>query len=87
MSVKPQPPPPCLQTLQEQLPAATAKVLDLGTQALARRRGFLRRTPRKIPMPHFLQGLLALAPETDLSLERIASAIGLTFWAGSSPVA
>jgi hypothetical protein len=78
MNVKPQSPPPCLQTLQEQLPAATAKVLDLGTEALARGCGFLRRTPRKIPMPNFLQGLLALAPETDLSLERIASVIGLT---------
>jgi Transposase DDE domain len=78
MNVKLQPPPLCLQTLQEQLPAATAKVLDLGTEALARHCGFLRRTPRKIPMPHFLQGLLALAPETDLSLERMASVIGLT---------
>jgi hypothetical protein len=78
MNVKPQPPPACLQTLQEQLPAATAKVLDLGTEALARRCGFLRRTPRKIPVPNFLQGLLALAPETDLSLERIAGVIGLT---------
>jgi len=78
MNVKTQPPPPCLQTLQEQLPAATAKILDLGTEDLARRCGFLHRTPRKIPIPNFLQGLLALAPETDLSLERIASVIGLT---------
>jgi len=78
MNVKPQPPHPFLKAIQEQLPAATAKILDLPTETLARRYGFLRRTPRKIPIPHFLQALLALAPERDLSLERAASVIGLT---------
>jgi hypothetical protein len=31
----------------------------------------------KVPIPKFLKGLLALAPETDPSLERMASVVGL----------
>jgi len=54
--------------------------LDLG--ALARQSGFLIRSPRKIPMPKFVQALLALASEPLLSLERAASVIGLA--AGTS---
>ena len=64
-------------TLQQQLPAAVARLQDLNAEALARRSGFLARSPRKIPIPKFLKGLLALAPEKDLSLERTASVIGL----------
>jgi len=63
--------------LAQQLPAAVAKLHHIEAEALARRSGFLRRTPRKILMPDFLKGLLALAPETNLSLERTASVIGL----------
>jgi Transposase DDE domain len=70
---------PCrfFNTLQQQLPAAAARLQDIPAEALARRSGFLARSPRKIPMGHFLKGLLALAPETNLSLERTASVIGL----------
>ena len=64
-------------SLQQQLPAAVARLQDLDAEALARRSGFLARAPRKIPMPKFLRGLLALAPEKNLSLERAASVIGL----------
>jgi hypothetical protein len=54
-----------------------ARLQDIDAEPLARRSGFLVRSPRKIPIPKFLQGLLALAPETDLSLERVASVVGL----------
>src|SRR6266481_4727082 len=64
-------------TLQQQLPAILSKLQDLDTEALARQSGFLQRSPRKIPIPKFLQGLLAVAPETHLTLEHIASVIGL----------
>jgi len=64
-------------SLQQQLPAAVARLQDIDAEALARRSGFLARAPRKIPIPKFLKGLLALAPEQDLSLERAASVIGL----------
>ena len=43
----------------------------------ARQSGFLRRSPRKIPMLDFLLGLLAVAAECCLSLERVAAVIGL----------
>jgi len=64
-------------TLQQQLPAILAKLQDLDVEALARQSGFLKRCPRKIPMLDFLRALLALAPETHLSLERIASVVAL----------
>jgi len=51
----------------EQLPAA----------ALARATGFLRRIPRKIPLPDFLAALVALGAETKLSLERVAKVVAL----------
>ena len=53
------------------------RLQDIDAEALARHSGFLARSPRKIPIDQFLKGLLALAPETDLSLERAASVIGL----------
>jgi hypothetical protein len=55
------------QTIQE----------DLDAEALARSSGFLRRCPRKIPMTDFLLALLALAAESFLTLERVASVIAL----------
>ena len=64
-------------TLQPQISAAVARLQAIHAEALARRSGFLARSPRKIPILKFLQGLLALAPEKDLSLERAASVIGL----------
>jgi len=66
-----------LDTFAAQLPATLAKLQDLNVEALARQTGFLERNPRKIPMLSFLQGLLAVAPENDLSLEHVASVIGL----------
>jgi hypothetical protein len=49
----------------------------LDAQALARRSGFLRRRPRKIPMADLLLAFCALAGESVLSLERIAAVVGL----------
>jgi hypothetical protein len=50
---------------------------QLPAEALARASGFLKRAPRKIPIPAFLAALIALGSETVLSLERIAKVIGL----------
>jgi IS4 transposase len=50
---------------------------QLPAESLARASGFLRRTPRKIPIPAFLAALIALGAETVLSLERIAKVIAL----------
>ena len=49
----------------------------LPAETLARVAGFLKRTPRKIPIPFLLAALVALGAETNLSLERIAKVIGL----------
>jgi hypothetical protein len=49
----------------------------LDAEALARRSGFLRRRPRKIPIADLLLAFCALAAEPVLSLERIAALIGL----------
>lgn len=64
-------------TLQQQLPAILSQLQALDAEVLARQSGFLKRSPRKIPMSDFLKALLALAPETHLSLEHIASVIAL----------
>ena len=58
------------QRLQDQIES-------LDTEAIARRSGFLHRAPRKIPIPKLVLGLVALAAELTLSLERIAAVIGL----------
>lgn len=62
---------------QEQLPAARAKLHTLDVESLARQSGFLERSPRKIPILKFLEAVLAVAPESDLTLEHIASVIAL----------
>lgn len=61
----------------QQLSAALAKLQTLNVEALARQTGFLERSPRKIPVLKFLEAILALAPESDLTLEHIASVIAL----------
>jgi len=61
----------------QQLPSALAKLQALNVEALARQTGFLERSPRKIPILKFLEAVLALAPESDLTLEHIASVIAL----------
>jgi hypothetical protein len=65
------------QVLREQSEQIRAQLESLDTEALARRSGFLRRRPRKILMSQFLLALLGLATECYLTLERIASVIGL----------
>ena len=50
---------------------------QLPAESFARAAGFLKRSPRKIPMPHLLAALIALGSETALSLERVAKVIGL----------
>jgi len=64
-------------TLIEPLLNLRASLARLDLDALARRSGFLRRRPRKIPILDLLVALCALAWESTLSLERIASVIGL----------
>jgi IS4 transposase len=54
-----------------------AQLDQLPAETLARVAGFLKRTPRKIPIPALLAALVALGAETVLSLERIAAVIGL----------
>lgn len=68
---------PFFTSLQEQLQAALSKLQRLDAEAMARATGFLKRSPRKIPMHDFIKGLLAVAPETRPTLEHIANAIGL----------
>ena len=50
---------------------------QLPAESFARASGFLKRSPRKIPIPALLAALVALGSETVLSLERIAKVIGL----------
>ena len=54
-----------------------AELDQLPAETFARVSGFLKRTPRKIPIPALLAALVALGAETVLSLERIAAVIGL----------
>ena len=49
----------------------------LPTEALARKSGFLKRKPRKIPIPALTAALAALGAETHLTLERVVAAIRL----------
>ena len=67
---------PFFTSLRQHLRAALAQLQALDAEALARAATFLERSPRKIPMPAFLNGLLAIAPETRLTLQRVARAIG-----------
>ena len=64
-------------TLVQPLLQLRRSLATLDVEALARRSGFLRRRPRKIPMPDLLLAFCALAWESVLSLERIAAVIGL----------
>lgn len=64
-------------TLQEQLPTALAKLHVLDLESLARQSGFLERSPRKVPILNFVEALLAVAPESQLTLEHVASVIAL----------
>ena len=69
---------PSLQALlQNHLQLLKTQLLQLDLSALARQTGFRQRLPRKIPIPTFALALVALAAETVLSLERIATVISL----------
>ena len=54
-----------------------ARLDQLPAEVLARAACFVKRKPRKIPIPALLAALVALGAETALSLERLASVIGL----------
>jgi len=64
-------------TLVQPLLQLRRSLATLDVEALARRSGFLRRRPRKIPIPDLLLAFCALAWESVLSLERIAAVVGL----------
>jgi len=68
---------PLARVLAENLQQIRSQLTLLDSQRLARRCGFLKRTPRKIPLTAFLLGLVALSAEVALTLERIAAVIGL----------
>jgi hypothetical protein len=63
--------------LAELLAEARDRLEQLPAEALARTSGFLKRAPRKIPAPALVAGLAALGAESVLSLERVATVIGL----------
>lgn len=63
--------------LNERLREIRHRLDQLPAEALARATGFLKRAPRKIPIPALLAALVALGSETTLSLERVAKVIGL----------
>jgi hypothetical protein len=64
--------------LQQNLHHIRNRLLQIDLTGLARQTGFLKRLPRKIPIPSFALAFVALAAETVLSLERIAAVISLT---------
>ena len=68
---------PTANTLTASLQQIRADIAHLEVEALARQSGFLKRTPRKIPLADWLLALVALSAETWLSLERIAAVISL----------
>ena len=70
-------PPDFFETLQDQIPILRSKLNTIDAEGLARESGFLERAPRKIPVADFLKGLLAVAAHNHLTLELVASVIGL----------
>jgi hypothetical protein len=65
------------QTLQDNLHHLQAQLRNTDLDALARQTRFQQRSSRKIPVLKLVLGLVALAAETVLSLERMAAVIGL----------
>jgi Transposase DDE domain len=65
------------QSVCENLTHLRSALAAVDCEGLARQSGFVRRLPRKIPIPKFVLALSALAAETVLSLERIAAVISL----------
>jgi len=65
------------QTLEANLHHVQKDLQKADLTALARQSGFLKRLPRKIPVLELVMGLVALAAETVLSLERVAAVLAL----------
>jgi hypothetical protein len=68
---------PLQPLLRNNLQRLKHQLLHLDLTTSARQTGFQQRLPRKIPMTSFVLALVALAAETALSLERIATVISL----------
>jgi hypothetical protein len=64
-------------TLQDNLHHLQSQLRHTDLEALARQTQFQRRSNRKIPALNLVLGLVALAAETALSLERVAAVIAL----------
>lgn len=62
--------------LQQHIQQILAKLQSIDLDNIARQCQFLKRMPRKIPIPKLVLGLLALAAENTLSLETAATIIG-----------
>jgi hypothetical protein len=62
--------------LQQHIQQIHAQLASIDLDHMARQSGFLKRLPRKIPMPNLVLALLALATENTLSVERAATLIG-----------
>src|SRR5580700_5210553 len=73
----PMPTPALAQTLLQPLHHLRSALAAIPVESLARRTGFLRRRPRKIPVVDLVLAFCALGPESALSLERIAAVVGL----------
>jgi hypothetical protein len=71
------PTPAPAQTLLQPLHHLRSALAAIQVESLARRTGFLRRRPRKIPVADLVLAFCALGPESALSLERIAAVVGL----------
>ena len=65
------------RSFQQSLEHLRSTLLALDIQAMARRSGFLRRRPRKIPMVDLALALVVAGTESILSLERVAHWISL----------
>ena len=65
------------QLLDRQCERLRQELSLANVEGLARRSGFLRRCPRKIPIRDFLLALLSVAGESFLTLERLAKVIAL----------
>ena len=68
---------PLLRSFQRSLQHLRPALRALDVEAIARRSGFLRRRPRKVPMADLATALVAAGSEAVLSLERVAHWIGL----------
>lgn len=64
-------------SLETHLSQIRPRLNHLDSERLARQSGFLKRAPRKIKIPDWLAGLIALGADSRLSLERIAATIAL----------